>query len=163
VTVVLLAHLSRVDVATLLARYGLNLELVASGVKVPGSYWGEAEAGLRNDRLYARLDTPLHSILHEAAHFVCMTPERRADLDTDAGSDHAEENGVCYLQIVLADHVPRFGRERMLTDMDAWGYTFRLGSARAWFEDDATDAAEWLRRHELVDAAGMPTWRTRAG
>lgn len=162
-TVVLLAHLSRVDVATLLARYGLNLELVASGVKVPGSYWGEAEAGLRNDRLYARLDTPLHSILHEAAHFVCMTPERRADLDTDAGGDHAEENGVCYLQIVLADHVPRFGRERMLTDMDAWGYTFRLGSARAWFEDDATDAAEWLRRHELVDAAGMPTWRTRAG
>ena len=24
--------------------------------------------------------------------------------------------------------------------MDAWGYTFRLGSARAWFENDADDA-----------------------
>jgi hypothetical protein len=162
VTVVLLAHLSRVDVATLLTRYGLNLELVASGVTVPASYWGETEAGLRKDRLYARFDTPVHSILHEAAHFVCMTPERRAGLDTEAGGDHAEENGVCYLQIVLAEHVPRLGRERMLTDMDAWGYTFRLGSARAWFEEDAEDAGEWLRRHELIDAEGMPTWRTRA-
>lgn len=161
-TVVLLAHVSRIDVATLLSRYGLTLELVASGVKVPGSYWGQAEAGLRNDRLFARLDTPVHSVLHEAAHFVCMPPERRAGLDTDAGGDHAEENGVCYLQIVLADQVRRFGRDRMLADMDAWGYTFRLGSARAWFEKDAADAAEWLRRHELIDASGSPTWRTRA-
>jgi hypothetical protein len=24
--------------------------------------------------------------------------------------------------------------------LDAWGYTFRLGSARAWFERDAEDA-----------------------
>lgn len=130
-TVVLLTHVSRIDVATLLARYGLTLELVASGVKVPGSYWGEKEAGLKNDRLFARLDTPVHSILHETAHFVCMSPERRAGLDTDAGGDHAEENGVCYLQILLADEIRRFGRERMLDEMDAWGYTLRLGSARA--------------------------------
>lgn len=161
-TVVLLAHVSRIDVATLLSRYGLTLELVASGVKVPGSYWGEPEAGLKDDRLFVRLDTPVHSVLHEAAHFACMSPERRAGLDTDAGGDHAEENGVCYLQIVLAEQIRRFGRDRMLADMDAWGYTFRLGSARAWFEQDATDAAEWLRRHELIDAGGTPTWRTRA-
>lgn len=161
-TVILLAHVSRIDVATLLSRYGLTLELVASGVKVPGSYWGETEAGLRNDRLFARLDTPVHSVLHEAAHFVCMPPERRAGLDTDAGGDHAEESGVCYLQIVLADQIRRFGRERMLADMDAWGYTFRLGSARAWFEKDAAEAADWLRRHGLIDADGTPTWRTRA-
>ena len=27
--------------------------------------------------------------------------------------------------------------------MDAWGYSFRLGSARAWFEHDAEDARQW--------------------
>ena len=48
----------------------------------------------------------------------------------DAGGDDAEENAVCYLQILWADALPGFGRERMFLDMDAWGYTFRLGSAR---------------------------------
>jgi hypothetical protein len=162
VAVARLSGVSRVDVATLLARFGLTLELVAKDTPIPGSYWGESEAGLRNDHLFARLDTPLHSILHEAAHFVCMTPERRAGLDTDAGGDHEEENGVCCLQILLADQVRRFGRDRMLSDMDEWGYTFRLGSARAWLEQDAADAYAWLRRHELIDANDAPTWRTRA-
>lgn len=161
-SVLLLAGVSRIDVATLLARYHLTLELVANDAKVPGSYWGDSEAGLKHDRLFARLDTPLHSILHEAAHFVCMSPERRAGLDADAGGDYDEENGVCYLQIVLADHVRRFGRARVLADMDAWGYTFRLGSARAWFEQDAADAAEWLRSHQLIDPSGTPTWRMRS-
>jgi len=159
--VVRLAGVSRVDVARLLARYGLTLQLVAREQPVPGSYWGESEAGLKGDSLYARLDTPLHSVLHEAAHFVCMTPERRSGLHTDAGGDHDEENAVCWLQIALADDIGRFGRERMLHDMDAWGYTFRLGSARAWLEQDAGDAERWLRERGLIDAAGAPTWRAR--
>ena len=33
-------------------------------------------------------------------------------LDTDAGGDYDEENGVCYLQILLADEIPGFGRAR---------------------------------------------------
>jgi len=156
-----LSHVPRMDVALLLARYGMTLELVPAGEAIPGSYWGEREAGLKGDRLYARLDTPLHSILHEAAHFVCMSPERRAGLHTDAGGDYDEENGVCWLQIALAPHIPHLGRERMLADMDEWGYTFRLGSARAWLEKDADDARRWLLDHELIDAAGAPTWRTR--
>ena len=160
-SIVPFAHVSRMDVATLLARYGITLELVASGEPIPGSYWGESEAGLKADRLYARLDTPVHSILHEASHFVCMTPERRSGLHTDAGGDHDEENGVCWLQIALADHVGRFGRERMLDDMDTWGYTFRQGSVRAWFAGDAADAQRWLLAHGLIDAAGAPTWHTR--
>jgi len=45
---------------------------------------GEREAGLIGAKIFARLDTPLHSVLHESAHFICMTPERRAGLDTDA-------------------------------------------------------------------------------
>jgi hypothetical protein len=49
----------------------------------------------------------------------------------------------------------------MCADMDAWGYTFRLGSARAWFERDADDARQWLIAHCLIDDAGAITWRTR--
>lgn len=159
--VVKLAEVSRIEVATLLARYGIELELVPAGQPVPGSYWGEAESGLRGDKLYARLDTPLHSVLHEAAHYACMTPERRSGLDTDAGGEYAEENAVCFLQILLADAIRRFGRARMLADMDSWGYTFRLGSARAWFESDAADARDWLQQHALIDEHQQPTGRMR--
>ena len=149
--------------AELLGRYGLRLELLPGDAPIPGSWWGEREAGLRGSALYARADTPLHSVLHEACHYVCMSPARRAELDTDAGGDYAEENAVCYLQVLLADAVPGFGRARMFADMDAWGYSFRLGSARAWFEQDAEDALQWLREHGLVDAAGEPAWRLRRG
>jgi hypothetical protein len=48
----------------------------------------------------------------------------------------------------------------MQNDMDAWGYTFRLGSARAWFEGDAEDAYAWLQREGIVDQEGI-TWRLR--
>lgn len=149
-------------VCALLARYGMALQRVSPGGEIPASWWGEREAGLRGATLYARADTPLHSVLHEACHFVCMPPARRAAMDTDAGGDYAEESGVCYLQVLLADELPGFGRERMLGDMDAWGYTFRLGSARAWFGEDAEDARAWLAGHGIVDAAGRPSWRLRA-
>jgi len=147
--------------AELLARYGLQIERVALGEPIPGSYWGDSEAGLVGDRLYVRADTPVHSVLHEACHYVCMTAERRAGLDTDAGGDFAEENAVCYLQIALADHVPGFGRARMLRDMDAWGYTFRLGSASAWYTEDAIDAHRTLVDWGLLEPGGRPTFRCR--
>jgi len=145
--------IDRVALALLLGRYGIQLELTAPGEPIPGSYWGDTEAGLRGDRLYARLDTPLHSVLHEASHYVCMPPERRVGLDRDAGGDDLEETAVCYLQVLLADALPRIGRERLFADMDAWGYSFRLGSTRAWFERDADEARAWLRHHGIVDSA----------
>ena len=160
-TVVTLAQVPRIVVATLLSRFGLELRLIATGELVPGSYWGETEAGLKGDRLFARLDTPLHSVLHEAAHYICMTPERRAGLDTDAGGEYIEENAVCYLQILLSDQIPHYGRARMLTDMDSWGYTFRLGSAQAWFEQDAVEVRAWLLQNQLIDADERPTGRVR--
>jgi hypothetical protein len=141
----------RLALALLLQRFGLELVLVAQQEDIPGSYWGEREAGLIADRLYARLDTPVHSVLHETSHYVCMTPERRAGLERDAGGDDLEESAVCYLQILLAVELPRLGRERLCADMDAWGYSFRLGSVRAWFETDAADARDWLRAHALID------------
>ena len=157
----LVNSIDRLDLEVLLDRYGLCFTLVAPDEIIPGSYWGEREAGLMGNRLYARLDTPVHSVLHEGAHFVCMTPERRAGLDTDAGGDDAEENAVCYLQILLASLLPNVGSDRMCRDMDAWGYTFRLGSAGAWFQNDAEDARHWLIAHGLIDAELRPTYGSR--
>ena len=157
----LVNSIDRMRLELLLDRYGLELTLVAPDEVIPGSYWGEREAGLIGSKLYARLDTPLHSVLHEGAHFMCMTPERRMGLDTDAGGNDAEENGVCYLQILLAEVLPNVGRERMCRDMDEWGYTFRLGSAAAWFAEDAEDARLWLIDHDLLDAEGRITFRCR--
>ena len=157
----LLSSLDRIAVAVLLKRYGMELSLVAPDEVIPGSYWGDSEAGLRGDRLYARLDTPIHSVLHEACHYICMAPERRSGLDRDAGGDDLEESAVCYLQVLLGDELPGVGRQRLLEDMDAWGYSFRLGSTRAWFEGDADDARAWLREHGLVDSGGRPTGLAR--
>ncbi len=140
----------------------MELSLVAPDEVIPGSYWGESEAGLRGDRLFARLDTPLHSILHEACHYICMTPERRAGLDKDAGGDDPEESAVCYLQVLLADELPGVGRARLFSDMDAWGYSFRLGNSRAWFEGDAADARQWLVDHGVIDPGDKPTGLARA-
>jgi hypothetical protein len=153
--------IDRLSLELLLDRYGLQLRLVAPDEIIPGSYWGEREAGLIGAKVFARLDTPLHSVLHEGAHFICMTPERRAGLDTDAGGDDAEEGAVCYLQIVLADSLPNVGRGRMCRDMDEWGYSFRLGSAAAWFAEDAEDARAWLIHHGLLDETGHVTHACR--
>ena len=143
-------------------RFGVDLVQCAADAVPPGSYWGESEAGLRGNALYVRADTPLHSLLHELSHFVCMSPVRRAALDRDAGGDDDEESAVCYLQILLADELPMLGRARMFADMDAWGYTFRLGSARAWFEQDAADARHWLQRQGLIDESGRPAFTLKA-
>jgi hypothetical protein len=107
------------------------------------------------------LDTPLHSVLHEAAHYICMTPERRVGLNRDAGGDDAEEGAVCYLQILMADALAGIAREQMYDDMDRWGYSFRLGCACAWFEQDAADARSWLLDGGLIDDAQRLTGALR--
>jgi hypothetical protein len=159
--VVALAALDRGELEALLAAYGARLVTGAPHEPIPGSYWGDAEAGLIGTRVFVRADTPAHSFLHELCHFVCMSEERRATLATDAGGDDAEEAGVCYLQVLLADRFSGFGAARCLADMDAWGYSFREGSARAWFDGDGVFACEWLRTHELIDASLRPTLRVR--
>lgn len=148
-------------IARLLERYGLNLTCVKPGEDIPGSFWGDEEAGLIGTQLLVRDDTPLHSILHESCHYICMDRHRRDSIHTDAGGDYDEENAVCYLQILLADQVPELGRQRMFEDMDRWGYCFRLGSARAWFERDADDAREYLLGFGLINGQDQPTFRLR--
>jgi hypothetical protein len=134
----------------LLARHALELVQVEGREAIPGSYWGECEAGVIAHTVYARADTPVHSLLHEACHLIVTPTERRASIHTDASDSQAEEDATCYLQIVLGDALPGVGRARVMADMDAWGYTFRLGSARAWFEHDADDARAWLLERGLL-------------
>jgi hypothetical protein len=49
-----------------------------------------------------------------------------------------------------------------MADMDAWGYSFRLGTTRAWHDHDAEDAVAWLQRHRLIDTEHQPTWQLRS-
>ena len=146
-----LADIGFADAEALLARFGLALVRVGDGDAIPGSYWGEREAGIIGSHVYARADTPLHSLLHEAGHLIVLPPARRAQVHTDATDSLAEEDAVCVLQALLADALPGVGRGRVLGDMDAWGYTFRLGSAAAYVERDAESAWQWLQARGLVD------------
>lgn len=144
----------------LLERYQMQLQVVNSE-NIPGSFWGDEEAGLIGSKLYVRADTPLHSLLHEACHYICMDAERREGLHTNAGGDYDEENAVCYLQILLADELPPGNKQRMWQDMDSWGYTFRLGSTQAWFEGDAEDARQWLLKNNLINNKNQPGYQLR--
>jgi hypothetical protein len=92
----------------------------------------------------------VHSLLHEACHLIVLPPERRLAVHTDATDSVEEEDATCYLQIVLADELAGVGRDRLMTDMDAWGYSFRLGSAQSWFEHDAAEAQAFLRTRGLL-------------
>ena len=150
-SVLTLADIRFDDAAELLRRFGLQLQKVADGEPIPGSFWGECEAGIIGTTVHARSDTPVHSLLHEAGHLIVLPPERRAAVHTDATDSIAEEDAVCVLQGLLGDALPGVGRGRVLADMDAWGYTFRLGSARAYVERDAEDAWAWLQANHLVD------------
>lgn len=159
--VITLADLASGDLDALAAKYGMRVVGVARGAAIPGSYWGDAEAGLVSDVLYVRADTPAHSALHELSHYVCMDDARRARLATDAGGSDDEECGVCYLEVLLADELRGFGRARCIADMDAWGYSFREGSAAAWWTGDARFARDWLLERELIDVDDRPTLKLR--
>jgi hypothetical protein len=146
----------------LLAKYGLTLRLQRGDKPITGSFWGDEEAGIVGHDVYVRGDTPVHSLLHETCHTICMTKERRDRLDRDAGGDDLEESAVCYLQVILAGEIEGVGRERLMCDMDAWGYSFRLGRTEDWFEDDAEDARKWLIDAFLLTENGVPIFRLRA-
>jgi hypothetical protein len=148
-TVMRMAQIGFDSAATLLDRFGLQLRRVATDEAIPGSFWGDEEAGIIGSTVYARDDTPVHSLLHEAGHLIVLPADRRPDVHTDATDSIEEEDATCYLQIVLADDLPGVGRERLMRDMDAWGYSFRLGSTRAWFEQDAENARDFLKARDL--------------
>lgn len=155
------ADLGPLAIEALLGKYGLDLEVQSPQDEITGSFWGDCEAGVAGHTVFVRADTPVHSVLHETCHIICMSADRRAELETDAGGDDLEEAAVCYLQLLLADELTGVGRDRLMTDMDAWGYSFRLGSTRSWFEEDADDARDWLTGHGLIGDTGLPLYRLR--
>lgn len=159
--VLTVADSGRRDIVQLLERFGLELIVLGDTAAITGSYWGEPEAGVVGTTVYVRGDTPVHSLLHEACHIVCMTDDRRDELVKDAGGDDLEESAVCYLQIVLADCLPACGKARLMQDMDNWGYSFRLGSTAEWFRRDAEDARKFLINHGLLTQDDAPTFRLR--
>ena len=63
------------SLSELFGQYRLRVNRVASGDDIPGSYWGDSEAGLVGDTLFARDDTPVHSVLHEGCHFVDLVSQ----------------------------------------------------------------------------------------
>ena len=149
------------QIKKLLNKYQLTIQIIDKGQPIPGSFWGDSEAGLIKKTLYIREDTPIQSLLHETCHYICMNKVRRENLDTNAKGDYDEENAVCYLQILLARHFTNFSSERMMQDMDSWGYTFRLGTAKNWFEKDAEDALAWLLDKNLLDSNHQPNYSLR--
>lgn len=153
--------LDRQAVTSLLERYGISPGWISAGEPITGSFWGDPEAGIVGRQVFLRNDTPVHSMLHEICHIICMDDRRRDGLDRDAGGDDLEESAVCYLQVILADFLDGVGRDRLMRDMDAWGYSFRLGSAGRWFDEDAKDASDWLRNKGLLDGNGAPVFRLR--
>ena len=74
-----------------------------------------------------------------------MMPASRSKLKGDASGDDLVECAVCFLQIALASELPGAGSARLMQDMDDWDYSFRLGSTRHWYEEDAEDASAWLK------------------
>lgn len=160
-SVLTVAEVPRTQLEKLLRRYGLTLIVQPDREPITGSYWGDSEAGIVGHNVYVRGDTPVHSLLHESCHTICMTGERRAGLDTNAGGDDLEEAAVCYLQIVLAEQLPGVGSQRLMRDMDSWGYSFRLGSTARWFFEDASDEFNWLIEKDLLTPAGRPVFCLR--
>ena len=91
------------------------------------------------------------------------TPTPACDEIVDIICDRADECGFVLVDECLPDYVFNnlgFDCEDFLAgpftdecmeDMDDWGYTFRLGSAKKWFEDDAEDARSWLVERNLLN------------
>ncbi len=88
-TILLCSDINLQHLQSLFDRYGMDIKTVNDNEPIPGSFWQPPEAGLIANTLFIRNDTPLHSALHEACHYICMDELRRKDLDTDAG-------GSCY-------------------------------------------------------------------
>ncbi len=154
-------NLNSDSIKELLSHYGIQINCSAPGVAIPHSFWGTPEAGRKKNRLYIRADTPIHSILHESCHYICMPEEQRSLPHVDAKGSAMEENATCYLQILLADHIDGYSSSQLMKDMDAWGYSFRLGSSYAWFTQDAEEVLQWLINQQIINSQSIPTWKLR--
>ena len=154
-------NLSTESLQAVLSQYGMTIRYINEVNEIPYSFWGSPEAGRLVDEVYVRADTPIHSVLHESCHYICMPADQRQYKTIDAKGSVMEENACCYLQILLADKLEGISREQLMQDMDAWGYSFRLGSAKSWFLHDADEVKDWLIECEILDQNCEITWKLR--
>ena len=96
----------------LLHKYQLSIINVGKQDKIPGSYWGDSEAGIIENTLYVRPDTPIHSLLHEACHYICMDNSRRIKLDTDAEGDYEERKCRLLPTDIIGRSAPADGKSK---------------------------------------------------
>ena len=87
------------------------------------------------DLLPARIEELLSQIARDEAAQIRAAQKELGDIETLA----AKLGGQLELNV-----------SQLMADMDAWGYTYRLGSTRAWFEGDAEDARAWLVERGLL-------------
>jgi hypothetical protein len=90
-----------------------------------------------------------------------MPATQRKQKKVDANGSAMEENATCYLQILLSDYIENYDRNQLMQDMDDWGYSFRLGSAHAWFNQDAEEVCLWLQNHRIINTKRKITWQLR--
>ncbi len=110
-----LASIDLDDARALLARYGLALECVADGAAIPGSYWGEPEAGAdRHDGVRARRHAGAFAAARSRAPDRAAARKARDDPHRRHPIRSAEEDATCYCRSLLGDALPGVGRERML-------------------------------------------------
>ena len=157
----LLKNTSPEALRQVLDKYQLGLTMVAPGSSIPHSFWGAPEAGRQHTELFAREDTPVHSIFHESAHYVCMTDAQRHSPSINAGGSALIEDACCFLQILWSECLIGFNRHIHLHDMNQWGYNFRLGSSTRWFYADSDDARAWLVQENIITERNEPTWEMR--
>ncbi len=74
-TVLKLSEIDHIKLARLPARYNLELIVVDNEEKIPGSFWGDSEAGLVSNKLYARLDTNAEDALNWLKYQLLLTDQ----------------------------------------------------------------------------------------
>ncbi len=142
--------------------YGARLERVPAGAAIPGSYWGDTEAGLDRQhrvraRRHARAFVPARALsLHlHGRRAPCRARDRRRRHATTRSAASA----TCRC---CSPSGSTASAQRAACATWTRGATrFREGSARAWFDGDGAHARAWLLDHGLVDSAGQPTLRLR--
>lgn len=149
------------ELQDLIGKYHLKVKILNDKQEIPASFWGDPEAGLIGKTIFVKKITPLHSFFHEFSHLICMPEYRRLNLIKDAKSNDDEESAVCYLQILLANCLLGLNTMTFMRDMDDWGYSFRLGSTKEWFKNDANDSRKWLQKENILDERGNITWSLR--
>ena len=91
-----------------------------------------------------------------------MSEERRKCLDRDAGGDDLEEAAVCYLQMLLADHLPGCRSRPADAGHGQPGVTVSGSAIRAAGSSRTlATRVDWLLDNGLISSADNPLFILR--